>query len=72
MATQSHTNSIVADGLMTVLEAAQFLHVTRSTIYVLMDDRRELSYVRIGRARRIPKRALIAFAERNLVGSKSI
>lgn len=52
---------LVSDGLVTVPEAAAFLRVSRSTIYVLM-DRGDLPYVRIGSARRIPKKALVTLA----------
>lgn len=52
---------LVSDGLVTVPEAAAFLRVSRSMIYVLM-DRGDLPYVRIGSARRIPKKALVALA----------
>ena len=64
--------SLVADGLMTVTEAAGFLSLSRSTLYTLMDSGR-LPYVRIvcnGRraARRIPRKALVALAAAQLVG----
>ena len=64
--------SLVADGLMTVFEAAAFLRLSRSTLYNLMDSGR-LAYVRLvgdGRraARRIPRNAVIALAAAHLVG----
>ena len=58
---------LVADGLMTVREAAVFLRLSRSTVYTLMDQG-ELPYVKLGRSRRIPKRALIELAARGLRG----
>lgn len=61
---------LVRDGLMTIAEAAAFLRVGRSTLYQLM-DRGELPHVKIGSARRIPKRALIALAASNLRGEFS-
>jgi excisionase family DNA binding protein len=64
--------AIVADGLMTVTEAAGFLRLSRSTLYTLMDSGR-LLYVRLvcnGRraARRIPRKAVVALAAAHLVG----
>jgi excisionase family DNA binding protein len=59
---------ITADGLMSVREAADFLQVCVATIYNLC-ERGDLMYCKIGGARRIPRRALIELAERNLVGA---
>lgn len=61
------SGDLVRDGLLTVVEAAAFLRVSRSTLYVLM-DRGALVYVKIGTARRIPRRALIDVAVANLQG----
>ena len=58
---------LVADGLLTVREAAGFLRLSRSTIYLFM-DRGELVFVKLGRSRRIPKRALVELAARGLQG----
>ena len=58
---------LVADGLMTVREAARFLSVSQSTLYSLMDSGR-LAYVKIGRARRLPRRGVTQFAADNMVG----
>lgn len=58
---------LVADGLMLVLEAARFLKVSRSTVYELMDTGL-LVYVKLGRARRIPRRAVVELAAANLRG----
>ncbi len=63
-------NEIVRDGLFTVTEAVAFLRLSRSTLYTLMDGG-ELVYVRIGRARRIPRRALIDLAAAHLNGDSS-
>jgi excisionase family DNA binding protein len=52
---------LVGDGLMRVAEAAQFLSVGRSTVYELMNAGR-LAYVKIGRSRRIPRRAVVNLA----------
>ncbi len=59
--------NLVADGLMTVREAAEFLRLSRSAIYLLM-DRGELAFVKLGRSRRIPRRAVVALAARGLKG----
>jgi len=61
---------LVADGLMTVREAARFLSVSQSTLYVLMDSGR-LAYVKIGRARRLPRRGVTQFAADNMVGGRA-
>jgi excisionase family DNA binding protein len=58
---------VVADGLMAVAEAAKFLSLSRSTLYELMDEGR-LQYVKLGRARRIPRRAVRELAAANLRG----
>ncbi len=57
----------VAEGLLTVQEAAQFLRVSRSKLYDLMDNG-ELKFVKLGRSRRIPRRALIDLAASGLQG----
>jgi excisionase family DNA binding protein len=59
--------SLVADGLVTVKDAADFLGLGRTSIYALMEGG-HLPYFKAGRARRIPKRALAEFAARNLRG----
>lgn len=55
------------EGLVSVKEAAQFLALSRSTLYELM-ERGALIYTKLGRARRIPKRALIQLAHANQSG----
>ena len=52
-------------GLQTVKGAAEFLSVSRSTIYSLMDNG-ELWFVKIGRSRRVPLRAVVELAARGL------
>src|SRR5262245_13312705 len=51
---------VVADGLMTVAEACKFLSLGRTTLYAAMECG-DLAYCRRGRARRIPRRAVIAY-----------
>jgi excisionase family DNA binding protein len=62
------TDEMLADGLMTIREAADFLAVSRSTLYVEMDGGR-LAYCKIGRARRIPRRAVVELAAANIKGN---
>jgi excisionase family DNA binding protein len=58
---------LVADGLKTVREAASFLGISVAGTYQLM-ARGDLPFVKIGRSRRIPRRALVELAAKNLVG----
>lgn len=57
---------LVAEGLMTVADASSFLGIKRAKLYLLMDEGR-LPYAKIGRARRIPKRAVVALAVESMV-----
>ena len=59
--------ALVQDGLLTVPEAIAFLRLSRSTLYSLM-ELGELAYIQIGRARRIPKQALVGLAVTHLKG----
>jgi excisionase family DNA binding protein len=52
---------------MTVQEAAAFLRISRSSLYTQMDDG-ELEYVKLGRSRRVPRRAVLDLAARGLRG----
>ena len=52
---------------MKLAAAAAFLSRSRATLYTLM-DRGELPFVKIGRSRRIPKRAVVELAARGLRG----
>ena len=61
-------NEFVSDGLLTVADAAAFLNLSRTTLYGLM-ERGALPYVKIGRSRRVPRRALVELAGANLKGS---
>lgn len=55
----------LAEGLMSVKDAGSFVGLGRSKLHELMAAG-ELAYVKIGRARRIPRAALIALARANL------
>lgn len=57
---------LVSEGMLTVLEACLWLGLSKSYVYSLM-DRGELEYIKIGSARRIPKRALVKLAAKNLI-----
>lgn len=63
----SDEQGIFEDGLVSVTAAAVFLGLGKSKLYELMDAG-ELPYVKLGKARRIPKRALIELARANLRG----
>ena len=65
--TLADSAELVADGLLTVRETAAFLHLSRSKIYELMDAG-ELCFAKLGRSRRIPRRAVIELAARQLRG----
>lgn len=58
---------VVADGLLTIEDAMQFLAVSRATVYAIMDAG-HLAYVKVGRCRRIPRKALVAYAAANVAG----
>ena len=58
---------LVSDGLMTIREAAEFLSVSRTTLYQLMDQGL-LCFVKLGWCRRIPRRAVVELAARELRG----
>ena len=58
-------HQLVADGLDRLEQAAAFLRVSRTQLYLMM-AKGELPFVKLGRCRRIPHRALIELAARNL------
>jgi excisionase family DNA binding protein len=57
---------LVLDGLDRVGEVARFLKLSVSTVYGFM-DRGELPYVKLGKSRRIPHRAVVQLAAASLV-----
>jgi excisionase family DNA binding protein len=67
MGEQDPARAVVEDGLVTVKQAAGFLGISVASVYALM-SRQSLPYVKLGRSRRIPRRALVELAARNLVG----
>ena len=61
---------LCADGLLGLRESAAFLGIARTSMYALLKSG-ALPYARIcGGHKRIPKRALVAFAESKLVGPR--
>jgi excisionase family DNA binding protein len=64
---QAAAGDLVGEGLVSVAEACEFLGVSRSTAYVLMDGG-DLPYCKIRGARRVPRKALTALAKKSLVG----
>ena len=56
---------LVSEGLTSVAEAAKFLHVSRSTIYALM-EKGQLPYCKISKTRRVPIIALRTLAATQL------
>jgi len=59
--------NLSTDGMCTVAYAAEFLSLSKSMIYLLM-ERGELTYAKFGKSRRIPRKALISLANQNTVG----
>jgi excisionase family DNA binding protein len=66
MTVTAEKTDLVLDGLDRVGEAARFLKLSVSTIYGLM-DRGDLPYVKLGKSRRIPHRAVVELAAARLV-----
>jgi excisionase family DNA binding protein len=56
---------LLRDGVLSVSEATAFTRLSKSVLYQLMAAH-ELEFVRAGRRRLIPRRALIAYLERGL------
>ncbi len=62
---------LVAEGLLTIAAAAEFLSISRSKLYEMMDEG-ELQFVKIGRSRRVPRRAVTELAARGLQGGSKV
>jgi excisionase family DNA binding protein len=60
--------NLVGEGFVGVPEAARFLGLSRAKLYQLMDVG-DLAYAKFGKSRRIPRKALVEFAARCLVGA---
>ena len=59
------SEALCEEGLMTVREAAQFLRLSRTRIYRAMKNG-DLPYSLFGKARRVPRRALVMFAAKHV------
>lgn len=68
MSAQPRGAELVEDGLLTVAAACRLLSVSRSFLYARMDAG-ELAYCRLGRSRRLPRRAVLQYAAARLNGS---
>ncbi len=62
----SEKERLIQEGLLNVREVEAIAGVKKSKIYELMSSG-ELPYVKIGSARRIPKRGLLDYLSANLV-----
>jgi excisionase family DNA binding protein len=60
-------NDLLDDGFDRVRDVARFLKVSVSHVYLLMEQRK-LPYLKLGKSRRIPHRAVLDLAARHLVG----
>lgn len=59
--------ALVEGGLLSVEQAMEFLAISRSHLYELM-DRGLVPYAKVGRCRRIPRDSLLDYVARNLKG----
>ncbi len=64
VATETH-RQMLDEGLSTVREATAYTRLSRAFLYHMM-ERGDLAYVKVGRRRLIPKRALFEFLLRGL------
>ena len=65
---QEEPASVAGEGFVAVSEAGEFLGLSRAKMYQLMDAG-ELAFAKFGKSRRIPRRALVAYAERCMVSA---
>ena len=63
----SEREQLVNEGLVSIPEAARFLGVGRTLIYLLL-ERGELPSAKVGKRRVIPRKALVALAAGRLTG----
>jgi excisionase family DNA binding protein len=61
------TSTLADGGLADLPEAAKFLRVSRAKLYTLMESG-DLPFVKMGKSRRVPWKALHQLIERSLVG----
>ena len=67
MFSHQERSDLVAEGLLTINESAEFLRLSRAKIYQLMDSGL-LCFAKLGRSRRVPRRAVGELAARSLHG----
>jgi excisionase family DNA binding protein len=67
---RNKAEDLVKEGMKTVEQAADFLGLGRSKLYALMETG-ELTYVKFGKARRIPQRALVDYAVQHLIPARA-
>lgn len=60
--------AVVADGMFTVKEAVEFTKLSRSELYALM-GRGELQFLKHGKRRLVPKRAIVELLAGKLSGA---
>ncbi len=60
---------VLADGAVTVTEAVRFSGLSRATLYATMSEG-GLAYIKRGRRRLIPRRALVAWLADGLVARR--
>jgi excisionase family DNA binding protein len=56
---------LLGDGLDKVAEVAKFFRLSVAQVYVMM-QRGDLPFIQVGKCRRIPHRAVLDFAARNM------
>ncbi len=66
---ESPNDVLVADGFAEVEQAQEYLRLSRSTIYAMMEAG-ELAYARFGRRRRIPWHTLRQYAAGQMVAAR--
>jgi hypothetical protein len=62
----TNEKSLVADGSVSITDAVRFTGMSRAWLYGAM-ERGDLPYIKLGGARRIPRKALVKLLEDNLV-----
>ncbi len=66
MQAKTDRKDLASDGTCTIIEAAKFSGLSRSTLYGLM-DKGQLAYAKVGKRRLIPRRALVELIEDHMV-----
>ena len=61
---------IVSYGLDRIPDVARFLGISRSQVYAFMAHG-DLPYVKLNKSRRVPRKAMLEFARKNLIVKES-